>query len=47
LVLGIKLWFVDVLARGVVPEVDAPDGSGVVCLVAVGWPCFGCVPDVD
>jgi hypothetical protein len=30
-----------------VPEVDAPDGSGVVCLDAGGWLCFGRVPDVD
>jgi len=30
-----------------VPEVDAPDGSGVVCLDSGGWLCFGHVPDVD
>ncbi len=41
LVLGLKLWF-----GGVVPDVEAPDGSGVFHLVAAFW-LVGHVPDVD
>ncbi len=29
------------------PDVDAPDGSGVVDFVVVSWLCFGRFPDVD
>ncbi len=36
-----------VLVRGVVPEVDAPDGSGLFALVGIIWVCLGLVPDVD
>jgi hypothetical protein len=36
-----------VLVGGVVPEVDAPDGSGLFALVGVAWICLGLVPDVD
>ncbi len=46
LVLGLKLWFVEVFAGGVVPDVEAPDGSGVFHLVAAFW-LVGHVPDVD
>ena len=35
------------LVGGVVPEVDAPDGSGLFALVGVIWACLGLVPDVD
>jgi hypothetical protein len=38
---------VAVLVRGVVPEVDAPDGSGLFALVGIIWVCLGLVPDVD
>ncbi len=47
MVRGLKFQFVEVLAGGVIPEVDAPEGSGVVGFVIVGWPCFGRVPDVE
>jgi len=36
-----------VLVGGVVPEVDAPDGSGWLRLEDAGWVCLGLVPDVD
>jgi hypothetical protein len=31
----------------VLSEVEAPDGSGVICSVTFGWLCFGRVPEVD
>jgi hypothetical protein len=46
LVFGLKLWFVEVFAGGVVPDVEAPDGSGVFHLFAAFW-LVGHVPDVD
>jgi hypothetical protein len=30
-----------------VPEVDVPDGSGLVGFITAGWFCFGCVPNVE
>ncbi len=37
----------EVLARGVVPEVDAPDGSGGVGFGFAVCFHFGCVPEVE
>ncbi len=37
----------DILTGGVVPEVDAPDGSGFVGFVVAVCNCFGHVPDVE
>jgi hypothetical protein len=31
----------------VVPEVEAPDGSGLFEFVVAGWLCYGWVPEVD
>jgi hypothetical protein len=31
----------------VVPEVEAPDGSGVVVFAVASWLCFGRVPEVE
>jgi hypothetical protein len=44
---GLKFRAVDVLAGGVVPEVDAPDGLGFVGFVVAVCNCFGRVPDVE
>ncbi len=32
---------------GVVPEVEAPDGSGLFELVFAGWVCLVLIPEVD
>jgi hypothetical protein len=32
---------------GVVPEVEAPDGSGLFDRVVAGWVCLVLVPEVD
>jgi hypothetical protein len=34
-------------ACGVVPEVEAPEGSGCGCWILGGGVCFGLVPEVD
>jgi len=36
-----------VLEVGVVPEVDAPEGSGCLRLIGAGWVCIGLFPEVD
>jgi len=36
-----------VVIGGVVPDVDASEGSGAFGLAVVGWRCLGCIPDVD
>jgi hypothetical protein len=48
LVLGLKLWFWEVVVEAVVPNVEAPEGSGaVVFLVVVVRCCLACVPNVE
>ncbi len=32
---------------GVLPEVDAQEGSGCGCLTVGGWVCLGLVPEVE
>ncbi len=37
----------EALVEGVVPEVEAPDGSGCLGLEVITGVCFGLVPEVD
>ncbi len=43
----LKLCAFAVEGCGVVPEVDAPEGSGFDCCILVGSISFGLVPEVD
>jgi hypothetical protein len=47
LVCGLKLWFWEVVIGAVVPDIDAPEGSGEFGFIVIDWHCLGHVPDVD
>ncbi len=46
-VLCLKLCALVAVFCGVLPEVEAPEGSGCGCLAVVGWVCFGLAPEVE
>jgi hypothetical protein len=33
--------------ESLVPDIEAPEGSGVFDFIVVGWRCLGCVPNVE